>query len=139
MSRKLDAMFAERVLGDPIPDWQCESNLKRSSPGRGWVCVSDPWESVPDWRPAKFTSSLDAAWAGVEKLTAVDAAPVSVGDIRLNPCQGDHEVSIRVWDDKGPDEGRLIEMASDTHVADALVACLLLAFGVSAEEIDSCA
>ncbi len=56
MSRKLDALFAEWVLGwtyndAPEPYWFDEANNKKHD-----ACF---------WRP---TESLDAAWMGVEKL-----------------------------------------------------------------------
>jgi len=122
-NRKLDALFAERVLGDPKPDWQCKHNLERSSPGRAWVCVSDPNECEHDWRPAKFTTSLDAAWAGVEKFN--------------DPRMGVTTLSI-----EHTSTGKWRAYVSDSVAREstpalALVKACLLAVGVTQEEIDA--
>jgi len=122
-NRKLDALFAERVLGDPKPDWQCKHNLDRSSPGRAWVCVSDPHECEHDWRPAKFTTSLDAAWPGVEKLDAPTFVKFWFG-------YEDRDIRAEI------DTDSTYEGIGD-HPALALVKARLLSVGVTQEEIDA--
>ena len=97
MSRKLDALFAVEVLGEP-------STYFSASPGP--------------------TTSLDAAWPGVEKVG---------GDASLNTC----------WCGDFPDrhfEAELTPyaayMAEAPTPALALVKACLLAVGVTQVEID---
>lgn len=116
MSRRLDALFAERVLGEvrTDPGVRCPSDINRLSPGGCWVCYSDPWEPG-DWRPMKYTQSLDAAWLGVEK----------VGNWAY--VDFDHLSACNEWMCNG---------AQGVTPAAALVRACLLAVGVSQEEID---
>ena len=111
MSRGLDALFAERVLG-----WE------RSSQGINWCENGEPvaMASGPINRFCP-TKSLDAAWAGVEKIGKNDFCLerfASWWRASVNPS-ATHE-----------------EFVVDDTPALALVKACLLAVGVTQKEID---
>ena len=124
MSRKLDALFAERVLGLEV-----EVRQFPRSTFLGGGTVSD-YAAMDGWLPS-YTSSLDAAWAGVEKRRGSELFT--------------HHFSLS-YEDTGmyraefifPRDGQAFKVF-DSEPALALVKACLLAVGVSQEEIDSCA
>lgn len=134
--RKLDAMFAERVLGHQLGNCPGDVDTNDDS-GMTWWCDSCKWcgshaEAYPhQYVPAKYTRSLDAAWAAI--LGAYPGA--CFGFDRF--CEEDRE--------GGPAEymgyfahklGSADKWAS--HPAEALVRAALAVVGVTEDKITAC-
>ena len=108
MSRKLDALFAERVLG--------------------WNRIRNDDDHPFGPETPSFTTSLDAAWQGVEKAeTTIDDRPVI---LKFRQVGG--EWSLFWGFDKNEE---FIWVHGCSTPALALTKALLLAAGVSEEEI----
>lgn len=108
--RHVNALFAERVLGQT--DWYLSDRSKG-----GYASKMNPYQSLPD-----YTSSLDATWAGVEKVNlpvAVEYWPSGATCFRIT---------------KG---GAQVGFEMELEPAEALVKALLLAVGVTQAEIDA--
>lgn len=110
MSRKLDALFAERVLGH---------RLVASFVGDDIPLEEMPSLSLRDVRP--YTTSLDAAWEGVEKLDirTLSMARDSGGDWCYSQCHTEYG-----------------HWGIAPHPALAIVLACLRAVGVTEEEIE---
>ena len=134
MGRDLDALFATRVLGLDLSveceGWQDEDSThwRCDSCGHRGMWGEDFKHTV---QPRHYTQSLDAAWAGVEKVssrTTLECLHRHRGDYRCHaavriPCESDYLT---------------YDSAEASHPALALVKACLLAVGVSQEEIDKC-
>ena len=101
-NRRLDALFEERVLGVTFND------------------SANPFRMMPN-----YTTSLDAAWVGVEKVP----------------------LPAEFWITRDEDDGMFWvsfhrnskkHESCEDHPALALVKALLYAVGVTQEEIDGC-
>ena len=106
--QRLDALFAERVLGwPPLPPYK---TANRHDNYEAWR----QWEDLPS-----YTRSLDEAWEGL-KRTEFEAAEPTI--------EGTATGSWRVW---------LFHkaQANEKHPAEALVLACLRAVGVSEEEL----
>lgn len=118
MSRRLAAMFAERVLGwtyKTYPDGVCP-HIKHWSDADGNLRLRSDM---------RFTASLDLAWKGVEKLAGPKLASVDFVDTASGWC------CDFSW---GIDNGAEVEFC--TSPAAALVKACLLAVGVTQQEIE---
>lgn len=129
--RRLDALFAERVLGCKVVyDWSLPN--KDHDPGCG--CNGNPHSNsntalgdTGSWDLAYYTRSLDAAWEGGL------FCHVSYSD---NPAMPKY---LAMASTGGRDRQRGEPFAtgegrSDDHPAEALVLACLLAVGVSEDE-----
>lgn len=123
-NRKLDALFAEKVLG--IEAVQSTKGLGghdyRQLTAYSGVAVM---QLIPE-----YTQSLDAAWTGVEKLDGSFYFQVR------GACNHCFTSSVK-WSDHGHD-GKLWNEVYDDPPAMALSKACLLAVGVTQEEIDAC-
>ena len=122
--RRLDALFAERVLGCKVKWWQRAKGDKLEP---GCRCNSNsPHGSTDghgDMDPAlaEFTCSLDAAWEGLKRH----------GEAFQLRCFKDGTNVAKVDSREGREYGHL----SDDHPAEALVLACLRAVGCSEEEL----
>jgi len=121
-SRRLDALFAERVLNRSV-----QRHLMLDEEGNGWL-------DLPH-----FTQSLDAAWEGVEKIRAGENGAYRV-ELVWDAWEWD------AWED-GRNGSWTVEIGVDpccvwsqsARPALAIVKACLFAAGVSQEEIDEAA
>jgi len=116
LSRKLDALFAEKVMGLKV----------ETSEAGNWPCFAHDDEGGKYWSSVtEYSKSIDAAWKGVEKISDYE---VNI----LNCNDGLIEVQIDKYND-----GELCSFReTSTTPALALTKALLLAAGVSEAEID---
>ena len=123
--RRLDSLFAERVLG---------IRFIHLSNGDEVVESDGVYATLP-----RYTRSLDAAWEGVEKLTADPKGLIVCLETGTSPM---YEVNTMVgtqrwyfaaWGDYRPEECGETEYAA--HPAEALVLACLRAVGVSEDEL----
>ena len=110
--RKLDVMFAERVLDFDVVDGAIVNDISPYAK-KGTFPLAPG--SKPRWKIPPYTESLDAAWTGVEKMVW----PSNVSAVQI-VCGG-----------------QLRGRAVDKVVALALVKACLLASGVTQTEIDA--
>lgn len=131
-NRKLDALFAERVLGCKplwVEDWvYCGC-------GDGFLHSASSSTTVLD----EYTTSLDAAWEGVEKLDAdwnFHLFRVENGDLGTgwHAELSDHRPS-GLPEDEAYGGRWIVHRATDPTPALAIVLACLRAVGVSEEEI----
>ena len=72
--RALDALVAEKVMGEPMPTDVPDDIIglimrSQPSPGGAWVCVVRYADGdVPTWEPRRFSANIAAAWEVVEKI-----------------------------------------------------------------------
>ncbi len=135
MSRSLDALFAERVLGFTVRQQEIVTpvpNVFYGGPNDGWymthaarghvLAAGGDFLTVPE-----FTQSLDAAWAGMEKL--------DIFSIEFDKPINEWECEIGYFD--GPNSRT--DVGYGLIPALTLVKACLLAVGVSQEDIDAAA
>jgi len=134
ISTKLNALFAEKVLG-----WRDVRTLQGGNVYFGEPLCTDgtyirdkpsiETDTVPSHysRVPEFTTSLDAAWAGVEKVGAV-AVKISNGRDNNKLC----ELSFRLTHPRH----RLSPPTLGSTPALALVKACLLAVGVGQKEME---
>lgn len=83
MNRKLDALFAEFVMGEAEPAMtQTDEDMAMltlmgamlPSPGGNWLLTTTGYDDgdKPIWIPAHATGNMVIAWRGVEKLGGFD-------------------------------------------------------------------
>jgi hypothetical protein len=143
--RRLDALFAERVLGLKVDHPKAAIYISGQPPRDLWF-YTGPGElelALPH-----YTTSLDAAWEGVEKLTvkSVVGEPER-GDFFLldrlgyrcceadeDGVHGQYRVTLQVRDNE-TDKLDWIHVTAD-HPALAIVLACLRAVGVTEQEIE---
>lgn len=123
--RRLDRLFAERVLGKDL-NKPCLGDINDGDNPTCDTCGwSGRWENKLEhlWTPPHYTTSLDAAWEGLEKLGAYDIGFDGVPE-GWHCCFS----TQKHWD-----TGWLYARAG--HPAEALVLACLRACGTGEEEL----
>jgi len=125
--RRLDALFAEKVLGCKILKDDSGDFVCGCADAIDFPHGSKDGDGAPIWPEIRaYTRSLDAAWEGMQQLHL------------------DYSENRKIWDDTGDGSkpyGALIEgakgkgFAKADHPAEALVLACLRAVGVSEEEL----
>jgi hypothetical protein len=122
--RRLDALFAEKVLGCPAPICACEywPGGQRMADGVAWCCACKRPHADP------YTRSLDAAWEGARQhFTGSVSIGVSSG---YGPDGDSSKAHI-----SEPMSCAIAAEALADHPAEALVLACLRAVGCSEEEL----
>ena len=114
--RRLDALFAEKVLGCPAPICACEywPGGQRMADGVAWCCACKRPHADP------YTRSLDAAWVG-----AAEHFPII--ELHMAPRAIPFHAEV--------ERDGFESMDDADHPAEALVLACLRAVGCSEEEL----
>ena len=75
--RKLDALIAEHVMGEPrptgnVPDGVLAGVMTSNSGGGNWIGTTTGYTAgdEPVWLPKPYSTDISAAWEVVEKMRA---------------------------------------------------------------------
>jgi len=121
--RRLDALFATKVLGHTITEMQCKSLHTETWDRLPFITVGGLPLELP-----RYTRSLDAALAGIPRASATFLTGPAITRIRV--VEGE-ECAVEM---RSPC-GRWGVKASAPHPAEALVIAALRAVGCSEEEL----
>ena len=132
---ELDCLVAERVMGEPMPEFTPENALDLQlvgspvkSPKGNWLCLCRYDEGdIPTWRPLPYSTDIEPAWAVLETMTeewTKKNKPISIEVIY--DC-GAYEIKIETWNDDKEDWNEPIFSGSCDKAPEAICKVALLA------------